>query len=338
VLDVKNLTVKYLFGTYGIVDASFSCTSGEIIAIIGESGSGKTTIAKSIAGLIDDGISGSILLNNNDITKTNIKLRDIQLVFQEGGFYKNRSLKYNLLKILKMRKVNSDVANNKIDEVINIFGFQHLADCPVKKLNNVDRVLLKLARLLLREPKLMIIDDIFYNLSSEEKIVVYKKLHDLKNRFKFTCPLIFLTSTPNEALYVGSKIMVIRQGFVEQYAKKEDIINNPKTLYIDKLINKNRTFIALNEISCLINSSSLGNLEINDLPPGTICSYLLEETIVNNDGIEVGVNNVRFLDGYYLIDTDIGLLLTKKLKEKYRVKIIYDDMRFYDCNTEKRMI
>lgn len=335
-LEVKNLTVKYFYGAYGVYDISFSCLNGEMISILGESDAGKTTIAKAISGLIEDGLTGSVVLNGSDLTKTKIKFRDIQLLFQEGGFYNNKSVKYNLIKLFSIRKNHNSITEDKVVEALRLLGLLHVIDSPIKKLNNVDKTLLKLARLMLRQPKLIIIDDIFSKLSSEEKRCIYATIYDLKDLFIFQCPLLFLTSSPNEALYVGSKIMVIRQGFIEQFSEKKEVINNPATLYVDKLMNKNRNFIPLSKIQALINNINLSNLPVNNSFEDLICSYVIEETSDINNAIKVNPKDILFLDGYYLIITDIGRFLTHKLKDYYNVRI-HEDIRFYDSSTEKRI-
>lgn len=331
-LEIKNLSIKYFFGETALSSVSFTCNKDETVAVLGEEGSGKTTLVKTIAGLIPE-TSGTISLNGKNLTKrTPLKERNIQVLFNENSLYKHKSVRKNLEKIFKLHKKSKNNYINETNEIIKLFNLNYLENTPVFKLNIAEKIMLLFARLKTRTSELIIIDNIFDNLGSEERIQLFRRLFFDKNLFNPNCPVVFATNSVSEALSVGSKIVILRAGYLEQYDTKKQLINNPQTLYVDKLINSHRNFILIDKSNPLYPVSE--GLKKENYP-NIYCSYSLVET--DNSGTTVKPTNMFFEKDGFLIESCAGMFFSKEIKDDYYVTISPSDLRYYSLKSEKRI-
>lgn len=323
-IEVSKLSVEYFYGDKALRDLSFSLENNEVLAVIGEEEAGKTTLIKSICKLVYTS-SGNIFVDDTEVIKFE---KDIfQVVFWENSFFKHRSVHFNMSNPLKYRKFTKEEINNKINQCLTRFNLQYLSNVPIYKLSTEEKVLLLFARLLMRQSKVILIDNVFSKLSSNKRLDIFLKCKE--NILPNNIPFVFCTDSVDEAISIGNKILVLRYGFVEQYGYTFEVKDNPKTLYVDKLINKERTFKEIDESDVLFPQNVIVNN--NKL----FISYKLIENF-DGSGIFALPINYYYSCGNYFVNTNLGLIVTKQLKERYFVKIDHENIRYYYYDSEKR--
>ena len=175
-LDCRNLVVTYE-STPVLQNISLYTGAGEIVALTGPSGSGKTTLLRCIAGLelID---SGSILLSGEEITAKPTHLRRIGLVFQDNQLFPHLNVAENIAYSLKIQRIKQKIADEKVAEVLELVGLTHLSRREVIKLSGGEAKRIAVARALVAQPKVLLLDE---PLSGLDKELHTRLLEDLGN-------------------------------------------------------------------------------------------------------------------------------------------------------------
>lgn len=205
-LDCRNLVVTYE-STPVLQNVSLYIGAGEIVALTGPSGSGKTTLLRCIAGLelID---SGSILLGGEEITTKPANLRCIGLVFQDNQLFPHLNVAENIAYSLKIQRIKQKIADEKVAEVLELVGLTHLSRREVIKLSGGEAKRIAVARALVAQPKVLLLDE---PLSGLDKELHTRLLEDLGNllRLRGTTTL-HVTHDQNEAKAIADRVLDIR--------------------------------------------------------------------------------------------------------------------------------
>ncbi len=281
-LSVANLNMTYFYGANAIKDLSFSVENKECVAVLGESESGKTSLLKCLAGLFPAS-SGSITLNNKDITNLNIKDRDVLLLLDNCGILERKSVRYNLEYPLKIRKIAKKYRRTKIETIAKEHKLYPLLSDKGRLLYPQDRVRLAVARMFVRDSSLILIDDIFKNVGSDIRRDLFLELLPyLKSNHN--APIIFGTTSKDEAFTIGDKVLILRYGVFEQIGTRNELISNPNSLYVEQLLNPHKNQVTVE-----------------------VCS--------DNGGVYIVVNNNKIYDNKF--DNYVGqkLIVSFTLKE-----------------------
>ena len=205
-LDCRNLVVTYE-STPVLQNISLYTGAGEIVALTGPSGSGKTTLLRCIAGLelID---SGSILLGGEEITAKPTHLRRIGLVFQDNQLFPHLNVAENIAYSLKIQRIKQKIADEKVAEVLELVGLTHLSRREVIKLSGGEAKRIAVARALVAQPKVLLLDE---PLSGLDKELHTRLLEDLGNllRLRGTTTL-HVTHDQDEAKAIADSVLDIR--------------------------------------------------------------------------------------------------------------------------------
>ena len=243
-LEVKNLA-KYYNSSYPIIkDLTFSVKKGELISFLGESGSGKTTFLKCLAGL--EGINaGSISLNsnflNNEKTFVRPQKRKIGFVFQDYPLFPHLNILDNITFNLE-RKYKS-----KLDYILKLTGLQFLVERFPHEISGGEQQRACIARALIREPELLLLDEPFSNLDSTIKESMKEEIFKIVKETNTTT--ILVTHDINDALNISDRILIFKAGILQQYDDPVKMYCEPANCYcaevlgdMNKLFHKNETY------------------------------------------------------------------------------------------------
>ena len=257
-LEVKNL-VKFFDSNYPIIkDLSFSVKKGQLISFLGESGSGKTTFLKCIAGL-EKINSGSISLNSKYLNNKDIFIkpqsRKIGFVFQDYPLFPHLNLEANITFNLEKKY------HSKLDYILKLTGLQFLVDRYPHELSGGEQQRACIARALIREPELLLLDEPFSNLDSAIKESVKEEIFKIVKETNTTT--ILVTHDINDAMNISDKILIFKAGILQQYDNPVKMYCEPANCYcaeilgdMNKLFIDNETYYVRPENIRLVNKKS----------------------------------------------------------------------------------
>lgn len=234
VLKVKNITKK--FGNRIVLDSiNFNINKGEIVSIIGPSGCGKTTLLMTLIGLhkVD---SGNIYLDNKDITNSEINKRKMGIIFQDYSLFENMTVIKNVSYALKFSKDKSVIENREevAKNMLRSLGLEnHLNKYP-KELSGGERQRVAIARTLVLNPEIILLDEPLSALDIDSKMSFKKLILDIRKKYKST--IIYVTHDQEDAFSMADKIIVMNEGKIKQIDTPKNIIKNPKDTFVKKFV------------------------------------------------------------------------------------------------------
>lgn len=225
--------------TVGVYDASFEIKEGEIFVIMGLSGSGKSTLVRMLNRLIDSS-SGNIYLDGKDIAKMNvedlrnIRRHDINMVFQNFGLFPHRTILENTEFGLEMRGVSKEERTTLAEKALDNAGLLPFKDQYPSQLSGGMQQRVGLARALANSPKILLMDEAFSALDPLIRREMQDELLDLQDTNKQT--IIFISHDLNEALRIGDRIALMKDGEIMQIGTGEEILTNPANDFVREFV------------------------------------------------------------------------------------------------------
>lgn len=225
--------------TVGVYDASFEIKEGEIFVIMGLSGSGKSTLVRMLNRLIDPS-SGNIYLDGKDIAKMNvedlrnIRRHDINMVFQNFGLFPHRTILENTEFGLEMRGVSKGERTTLAEKALDNAGLLPFKDQYPSQLSGGMQQRVGLARALANSPKILLMDEAFSALDPLIRREMQDELLDLQDTNKQT--IIFISHDLNEALRIGDRIALMKDGEIMQIGTGEEILTNPANDFVREFV------------------------------------------------------------------------------------------------------
>lgn len=208
---------------------------GEFIVIVGPSGSGKSTLLELICGF-EEIDSGYIEIDNNVINKIEPKNRDVSMVFQNYALFPHLTTYENIAFGMKIRKMNKSEIDKKVKWAANILELNEFLNTKPKKLSGGQRQRIALARAIVREPKLFLMDEPLSNLDSKLRYSTCNEITNLHNKINATT--IYVTHDQVEALTMADRIVVLNNGRIQQVGTPMEIYNNPSNTFVATFIGK----------------------------------------------------------------------------------------------------
>ena len=226
-IELKSVSKQYLYGARVLASTDMTIKSGEIVALLGDDGSGKTTFLKVVAGVTD--FEGEIFFDGEPLAK---KPDDVVMVFDDLALFANRSCYYNLAYPLKIRGVEKDVIDEKVKACADRVGITASLYSRVRKLSLIDKKRLAIARLFLRDCKVVLIDDITKGLDKDEAAVLWQEVAPALQDFaKEGKCVIFSTRDYKEAISIANRIVVMHYRQIKQIGTYEQICANPDNVW-----------------------------------------------------------------------------------------------------------
>lgn len=231
-LEIKNLTKVYNKKTV-LNNISFEVNDGEFLSILGPSGCGKTTLLKILIG-IENPTSGEIIKNNEDITSLDPSKREMGIVFQNYALFPNMNVLNNVMYALNLKLKDKEKAKEEAMKVIKVVNMEeHISKYP-HELSGGQQQRVAIARTLALKPDIILFDEPMSALDADNRLTLRRELKDLQKKFKTT--MIYITHDQEEAFSLSDRVMVMREGNIEQIDVPNKIYNHPKNDYVRNFV------------------------------------------------------------------------------------------------------
>jgi multiple sugar transport system ATP-binding protein len=331
-----------------IKNINLEIDQGKLFVLLGPSGCGKSTLLNIIAG-IEQQSAGEIYFNDKLITSSDRKIflspkeRDVAMVFQSYALYPHMTVYENIAFPLKISKLNKTEIKIKVLEASEILELGNLLEAKPKELSGGQRQRVALGRAIVRNPSVLLLDEPLSNLDAMLRINMRSELKSLQRRLNITT--IYVTHDQTEALSLGDKIGVIKDGEIQQIGSPEDIYSNPQNLFVAKFIGSPP--INLFEEKFFDNISNKTGLL--DIPKNFLAGIRPEQIKITER--DKGMFNAKIkmtssLGGEKIVyfsvnDKEFAVKISSEtpLQENERVGIQFynDKIFFFDLDTEKRI-
>lgn len=231
-LDIINIS-KY-YGDFKVLDSiNIVCEPGEFVTILGSSGSGKTTLLKVIAGF-EGNSDGSILINKTDIAAKKAYERNIGMLFQNYALFPHMTVEENIAYPLKLRKVPKDEIKKRVAEILEVVKLSNMGKRYPKQLSGGQQQRVALARAIVYNPPLLLLDEPLGALDLKLRKEMQRELKKIQKEVGIT--FIFVTHDQEEALTMSDKIVVMKDGEIQQVGSPTNIYNEPVNKYVANFI------------------------------------------------------------------------------------------------------
>lgn len=229
---LKNVTKRY--GNVLAVDnIDLEIKDKEFIVLVGPSGCGKSTTLRMVAGL-EEITEGTIMIGDTVVNDIPPKDRDIAMVFQNYALYPHMDVYNNMAFGLKLRKFPKTEIDKRVKETARLLGIENLLDRKPKQLSGGQRQRVAVGRAIVREPKVFLMDEPLSNLDAKLRVQMRAELSKLHNRLQTT--VIYVTHDQTEAMTMGDRIVVMKDGVILQVASPLVIYNHPNNVFVGGFI------------------------------------------------------------------------------------------------------
>jgi multiple sugar transport system ATP-binding protein len=228
-LSLKNIGKTYPNGFVAVKNFNLDIADKEFIIFVGPSGCGKSTTLRMIAGL-EEISSGELWIGNTMVNDVEPKDRDIAMVFQNYALYPHMSVYDNMAFGLKLRKTPKEKVDKLVHEAAKILDIEHLLDRKPKALSGGQRQRVAMGRAIVRNPKVFLMDEPLSNLDAKLRVQMRIEISKLHQRLEST--IIYVTHDQTEALTLGTRIVVMKDGIMQQVATPIDLYTRPCNLFV----------------------------------------------------------------------------------------------------------
>lgn len=226
-VSLQNVSLAY--GDNVVVpDLNLDMRKGELISLLGPSGCGKTTTMRAIAGLMPL-YNGKLMIDGEDVSRTPANKRGIGLVFQSYALFPHLNAFENAAFGLRLRKMPEDEIRTKVGEGLEKVGLSHLSDRKPGEMSGGQQQRLSLARSLVMEPKVLLLDEPLSNLDARLRLDMRNELQRVQRETGIT--MIFVTHDQAEALALSDRIVLMKDGKIEQHGTAAELYNTPSTVF-----------------------------------------------------------------------------------------------------------
>ena len=216
-------------GVVAVQEFNLEIADKEFIVLVGPSGCGKSTTLRMIAGL-EDITDGELYIGDRLVNDVAPKDRDIAMVFQNYALYPHMTVRDNIAFALKLRKTPKDEINRKVNEAAEILDITQYLDRKPKALSGGQRQRVAIGRAIVREPKVLLMDEPLSNLDAKLRNQMRAEIIKLRQRINTT--FIYVTHDQTEAMTLGDRIVIMKDGFVQQVGTPQQVFNHPYNLFV----------------------------------------------------------------------------------------------------------
>ncbi len=210
-------------------DLNLEIQDGEFLVLVGPSGCGKSTALRCLAGL-EEITEGNIYIGDRLVNDVPPKDRDIAMVFQSYALYPHMSVYDNMAFGLRLRKTPSKVIDERVHEAARILGIEQLLDRKPKQLSGGQRQRVALGRAIVREPAVFLLDEPLSNLDAKLRVQTRAEISKLHQRLETT--FIYVTHDQVEAMTMGNRIAVLRDGVLQQLDTPQNLYDHPGNMFV----------------------------------------------------------------------------------------------------------
>ena len=228
-LKLNGVYKRYSGGVTAVSDFNLDIADKEFIVLVGPSGCGKSTTLRMIAGL-EEISAGEVWIGDKIVNDTPPKDRDIAMVFQNYALYPHMTVFDNMAFGLKLRKTPKAEIKEKVLEAARILDIEHLLDRKPKALSGGQRQRVALGRAIVRNPKVFLMDEPLSNLDAKLRGQMRTEISKLHNKLQTT--FIYVTHDQTEAMTMGTRIVVMKDGIIQQIAAPQYLYDHPANMFV----------------------------------------------------------------------------------------------------------
>ncbi|HEX6762943.1 MAG TPA: sn-glycerol-3-phosphate ABC transporter ATP-binding protein UgpC [Gaiellaceae bacterium] len=293
--------VTKAFGSVRAVDdVTLEIADGEFLVLVGPSGCGKSTLLRMIAGL-EEVTDGAIWIGDRDVTDLAPRSRDVAMVFQTYALYPHMTVRQNLGYGLKARRTPKPEVARRVDEVAALLGLGDLLERRPAQLSGGQRQRVAMGRAIAREPQAFLLDEPLSNLDAKLRVGMRASLAQLHQRLTVTT--VYVTHDQTEAMTLGQRVAVMRDGQVLQVASPHELYARPRSLFVAAFIGSP----AMNLVDATVDGGEVtfGQFRVA-LPPGV-------RPAVSGSRVVLGIRpesfeDAAFAEGAATIEVDVEVV------------------------------
>ena len=226
---LKNVGKIYPGNVRAVEDFNLEIGNGEFVVMVGPSGCGKSTTLRMIAGL-EEITEGTIQIAERVVNDIPPKDRDIAMVFQNYALYPHMTVYQNMAFGLKLRKFKKAEIDKRVRDAGDILGIQELLERRPKALSGGQRQRVAVGRAIVRKPAVFLFDEPLSNLDAKMRVQMRTEISRLHTRLETT--MVYVTHDQVEAMTMGDRIVVMKDGFIQQVARPTDLYDNPVNTFV----------------------------------------------------------------------------------------------------------
>jgi len=232
-VSLEKINKVYENGFHAVKDLSVDIAEGEFMVLVGPSGCGKSTALRMIAGL-EDITSGILRIGGKEANDETPKERDIAMVFQNYALYPHMTVAENIGFALKLRKLPKDQLNAKVKEAAEILGLTDWLDRKPGQLSGGQRQRVAMGRAIVREPAVFLMDEPLSNLDAKLRVQMRAEVARIQRRIGVAT--IYVTHDQVEAMTMGDRVTVLRDGILQQVDTPQNLYDNPDNIFVAAFI------------------------------------------------------------------------------------------------------
>ena len=228
-VKLENVYKVYEGGVRAVNDFNLDIPDKEFVVFVGPSGCGKSTTLRMIAGL-EDITQGKLYIDDEVVNDVESKNRDIAMVFQNYALYPHMTVFQNMAFGLKLRHTPKEEIEKRVKNAAEILEISELLTRKPKALSGGQRQRVALGRAIVREPKVFLLDEPLSNLDAKLRVQMRSEITKLHEKLKTT--FIYVTHDQTEAMTMGTRIVVMKDGFIQQVDSPVALYNDPANLFV----------------------------------------------------------------------------------------------------------
>ncbi|MBQ4473812.1 MAG: ABC transporter ATP-binding protein [Lachnospiraceae bacterium] len=222
----KNIPAE---ATHAVSDFNLKIADKEFVVLVGPSGCGKSTTLRMIAGL-EEITDGELYIDDVQVNDMEPKDRDIAMVFQNYALYPHMTVFDNIAFPLKLRKTPKEEIKKRVEEVAQILDITEYLKRKPKKLSGGQRQRVAIGRAIVREPKVLLMDEPLSNLDAKLRNQMRAEIIALRDKINTT--FVYVTHDQTEAMTLGDRIVIMKDGFIQQVASPQDAFDHPANIFV----------------------------------------------------------------------------------------------------------
>ena len=216
-------------GVLAVQDFNLEIADKEFIVLVGPSGCGKSTTLRMVAGL-EEISGGDLLIDGKRVNDVEPKDRDIAMVFQNYALYPHMTVRENMEFPLKLRKMSKEEIDRRVNQAAETLGITEYMDRKPKALSGGQRQRVAIGRAIVREPKVLLMDEPLSNL--DDKLRNQMRAEILKLRQRINSTFIYVTHDQTEAMTLGDRIVIMKDGVIQQIGTPQEVFDHPANLFV----------------------------------------------------------------------------------------------------------
>ncbi|GEN94215.1 ABC transporter ATP-binding protein [Pediococcus ethanolidurans] len=319
-LEIKNLNMSYDKHLEILKSLNLHVKNGELISILGPSGCGKTTTLRIIAGLLRQ-TDGQVLIDGKDVSKLPVHKRNFGMVFQSYALFPHLNVFDNVAFGLRQRKEKVSIIQKRVNDILIATGLKKLEKRFPDALSGGQQQRVSLARALVVNPKLLLLDEPLSNLDAKLRVSMREEIRRLQQLMHTTT--VFVTHDQEECFAISDRVAVMNQGVIEQFDTPQKIYRAPKTVFVARFIGYENFLSVTKKISSTSFYVKNVKLDINSTVDGVTSLSIRPNQIVLGSTAKTNIvsgeiqSSVFLGNAYrYTVSTCIGNLKVDYLGSK----------------------